>query len=77
MARLIAHNRFVSTPRVSPLIERNDLTRPEVTRYKLTFGTFEVLLDEEEAELLHQDLSCRRGDPEAHARGSCAHFAEF
>jgi len=73
MARLTAHDRFVANPHVSPVTEQNDLSKPPVTRYWLRFGSFDVYLDHAEIELLHADLDCILGDPNAHATGRCAH----
>lgn len=62
-----------AVPRVSPVIEQNDLTKPPVTRYWLRFGPFDLYLNRADVESLHRDLDCLLGDRSAHAQGRCAH----
>ena len=73
MARMTARNPFVTVPRVSPVTQQNDLTKPPVTRYWLQFGSSDLYLDQAEVKLLHRDLDCLLGDPDAHAQARCAH----
>lgn len=73
MARMTAYQPFVANPRVSAIVEQNDLTKPPTTRYWLQFGSFDLYLDRTEIEFLHRDLDCLLGDPDAHSSGQCAH----
>lgn len=73
MAYLNVRDRLSPNPRVVPVISHNDLTLPPMRHYLPLIGSIEIRLDESEAELLQMDLTCRLGDPEAHATGRCAH----
>lgn len=62
-----------TVPRVSPVIEQNDLTKPPTTRYSLRFGPLDLYLNQAEVESLHRDLDCLLAAPGTHAQGRCAH----
>jgi len=68
-----AHLDIAESPRVSPMIERNDLAKPPRTTYVVQFGNFDLYLDRSQIEGLYRDIGCLLGDPGAHARGHCTH----
>lgn len=73
MGRMTAQLPSAINPRVSPITEQSDLTKPPVTRYLLQLANVDLYLDRVDAEQLHRDLDCLLGEPDAHHRARCLH----